>query len=496
MRKSGVLLPVTSLPSKYGIGCFSKSAYEFIDWLKDAGQSFWQILPLCPTSFGDSPYQSFSTFAINPYMISLNDLITENLLTKEDCDMTDFGDDERYIDYKKQYEKRFPLLKKAYKNFDASNDENYKKFVDENSFWLPDYSLFMALKYHFNQKVWNKWDYDILIREKDAVERYIQKLYEEINFWNFLQYKAYSMWHKLKEYANKNGISIIGDIPIYVSFDSCDVWKNPNIFQLDENFNPTFVAGCPPDGFSKKGQLWGNPLYNWDELQKTDYKWWIQRIKKSFEMYDVLRIDHFRGFDEYYSIPYLKEDATEGTWQKANGFKLFEKVKKELGENKIIAEDLGFITSSVKKLLKDCGFPGMKILQFAFDKRDTGSSNDYLPHNYPENCVAYTGTHDNQTLFSWFNTIDDDEKKAVRDYLCDYFTPDEKLNYPLISLIMESNAHLCIIPMQDLLCKDDNARINIPSTLGNNWRWRLKKGELSRDLKEKLYNMTKIYERL
>jgi len=496
MRKSGVLLPVTSLPSKYGIGCFSKSAYKFIDWLKGAGQSFWQILPLCPTSFGDSPYQSFSTFAINPYMISLKSLIEEKLLTKEECDKVDFGDDKKYVDYKKQYDNRFTLLKKAYKASDVLNDESYKKFVDENHFWLLDYSLFMALKYHFNQKKWNEWDYDIRIRKKEALEEYKIKLEDEINFWNFIQYKAYSQWYKLKEYANKSNVSIIGDVPIYVSFDSADVWVNPNLFELDENLLPINVAGCPPDGFSKKGQLWGNPLYNWEENEKTDFKWWMQRLKKSFEIYDALRIDHFRGFDEYYSIDFSKKDATEGKWRKAKGEELFKKVKHKLGDKNIIAEDLGFITDSVKELLKKCGFPGMKILQFAFDERDTGEANDYLPHNYPYLSVAYTGTHDNQTLYSWFKTISDSERKAVRDYLCDYYTPDEKINFPLISLIMRSNSYLCIVPIQDLLSLDDKARINIPSTTGENWRWRLEKNQLTQSLKEKIYNITKIYERI
>ena len=496
MHSSGILLPVTSLPSEYGIGCFSQSAYDFIDWLKSSGQSYWQILPLCPTGFGDSPYQSFSTFAGNPYMISLKELIKEGLLTKEECDSLDFGDKENYIDYKKQYENRFKLLNTAYKRSNIQNDDKYTKFISENNYWLYDYSLFMALKYKFKQSVWNTWPQDIRQRKAEAIEKYSKELKEEIEFWNFVQYKFYSQWNKLKAYANKNNISIIGDIPIYVSYDSADVWANPKLFELDENALPINVAGCPPDGFSKKGQLWGNPLYNWEVHKKSDYEWWIKRLEYSFKLYDVLRIDHFRGFDEYYSIEYGSEDATLGKWRKGPGAELFKKAKEELGERNIIAEDLGFITDSVKGLLNECGFPGMKILEFAFDSRDTGTSNDYLPHNYPKNCVAYTGTHDNQTLSSWFKTISDAEQKAVREYLKDYYTPDSEIHLPLIALIMRSAASLCIIPIQDWLGLSDDARINTPSTLGTNWRWRLNKVQLTDSIKKEIYNMTKTYGRI
>ena len=496
MRKCGVLLPVTSLPSEYGIGCFSKSAYDFIDWLKDSGQSYWQILPLCPTGFGDSPYQSFSTFAGNPYMISLEGLICEGLLTKEECDSVDFGESNTYIDYKKQYENRFLLLKKAYAKSDITKNAEYNKFIGENNYWLRDYSLFMALKYKFCQKVWNQWPDGIRKRQQEELEKYRNELKDEIEFWNFVQFKFYKEWISLKEYANKNNIAIIGDIPIYVSYDSVDVWANPQLFELDESGTPTSVAGCPPDGFSKTGQLWGNPLYRWNIHKKTDYEWWIKRLAHSFKLYDVLRIDHFRGFDEYYSIKFGSKDATVGQWKKGPGAELFKKAKESLGEKNIIAEDLGFITDSVKKLLNDCGFPGMKILEFAFDSRDEGSSNNYLPHNYPKNCVAYTGTHDNQTIFSWFKTISDDERKSVREYLCDRYTPDSQIHMPLIASIMQSSASLCIVPMQDWLGLDDKARINIPSTTGENWQWRLNKHQLNDSIKKEMYNMARIYERL
>lgn len=494
MRKSGILLPVTSLPSDYGIGCFSKSAYDFVDFLKASGQSYWQILPLGPTSFGDSPYQSFSTFAGNPYMIDLNALIKDGLLSKEECDCALGNYNGEYIDYKRQYEARYTLLEKAYEKFSPSAE--YEVFAEGNAFWLEDYSLFMAVKKHFNDASLYDWDEDIRLRKSAAMENYRTRLKSEIGFYKFIQFNFYKQWKKLKSYANSNNISIIGDIPIYVSYDSADVWANPELFELDESGLPINVAGCPPDGFSEKGQLWGNPLYNWDNHKKTNFEWWIKRMHHAFGFYDVLRIDHFRGFDEYYSIKYGSVDAIDGEWRKGPGFELFKTVKDELGEKNVIAEDLGFITESVRDLLRDCGFPGMKILEFAFDSRDTGETADYLPHNYPENCVAYTGTHDNQTVSAWFKTISESERLAVRSYLCDRHTPDSEIHLPLIALIMRSRASLCIIPIQDWLGLSDSSRINTPSTVGQNWRWRIKKDQLTEELQNEIYNMTKMYGRL
>ena len=355
MRKSGVLLPIFSLPSEYGIGCFSESAYTFIDRLKSSGQSFWQILPICPTGFGNSPYQSFSTFAGNPYMISLKELIEEGLLSKNECDTLITYKDDFCIDYKKQYENRIPLLYKAYERSDFKSSSEFKSFKEENSLWLDDYTLFMALKNHFGEKEWQLWDESIKKRRPEALQKYRIKLKKETDFYAFLQFKFYSQWKSLREYARKSGISIIGDMPIYVSSDSADVWTNPKLFELDENGLPQNVAGCPPDGFSKAGQKWGNPLYRWENHKSTKYEWWLQRISYAFRLYDVLRIDHFRGFDEYYSISYKSPDAVNGVWRKGPGASLF----KELPSEKIIAEDLGFITDSVKSLLKECGFPGM-----------------------------------------------------------------------------------------------------------------------------------------
>lgn len=483
MRKAGVLLSISSLPSKYGIGCFSKSAYEFIDFLKAAKQSYWQILPLGPTSYGDSPYQSFSSFAGNPYFISLEALIDEGVLSKELCKNTDFGMNETQIDYAKLYQARFGLLHLAFKNTDLSSDMQFKIFEKKNNFWLEDYAEFMALKNENNGKPWNEW-VKTSVTDKD-----------EIDFWKYLQYKFFEQWHKLKKYANENGVLIIGDIPIYVSYDSVDVWKNPELFDLDKNGTPINVAGCPPDGFSATGQLWGNPLYRWSEHEKDGYKWWIKRIQYSFELYDVLRIDHFRGFCEFYSIPYGDRTAENGKWVEAPGNELFKCIRRELGERNIIAEDLGFITDSVRKLLNESGFAGMKVFEFAFDSRDDNGSDMYLPHNYPRNCVAYTETHDNEPVTSWFSELPKNEKKLVRDYLCDYYTPDNEIVNPFISRIMQSNAKLCIIPIQDYLKKGSDSRINTPQTVGKNWRWRLRRDSLTPELCQMIASLTKCYGR-
>ncbi len=495
-RSSGILLAVSSLPSEYGIGCFDRTAYEFIDNLCRAGQRYWQILPLSQTSFGDSPYQSFSSFAGNPYFISNDKLVEEGLLTKEECVNADFGDDACCVDYKKLYENRYPLLEKAFSRSDILNNADFHEFCEKHSYWLDDYALFMAIKDYYGGIPWNEWaDRDIRMRKPEIVKIYKDKLADKILFYKFLQYHFYKQWNELKCYAERQSIEIIGDIPIYTAYDSADVWSNPQLFQLDENYLPVAVAGCPPDGFSADGQLWGNPLYDWDKHDETDYKWWISRLAHCFDIYDVVRIDHFRGFDEYYSIPYGESTAKNGHWEKGAGIRLFKAVEQALGKKQIIAEDLGFVTDSVRQLVKDCGFPNMKVLQFAFDSRDTGSANDYLPHNYTENCVAYTGTHDNQTVLSWFQTISDEERKKARDYLCDYYTPDSCLNRAFISLIMRSRADICIIPLQDWLGLDDSARMNTPSTVGENWKWRVDRKDLTDKLWEEIYNITRLYGR-
>lgn len=495
-RTAGILLPITSLPSQYGIGCFSKSAYEFTDWLKEAGQTYWQILPLGPTSYGDSPYQSFSTFAGNPYFISLNALIDEGVLTHEECGLVDFGDKADDIQYAKIYDNRYPLLRKAYERSSISTNPDYRDFVEKNEWWLSDYALFMAVKNQFNGISWDKWPEDIRLRKTHAIDDCRKKLHSEIEFYQYMQFKFFEQWYSLKAYANKNGVRFIGDIPIYVAMDSADTWAHPELFQLDENNVPLAVAGCPPDGFSADGQLWGNPLYRWKYHQDTGFEWWISRLRYCFQMYDVLRIDHFRGFDEYYSIPYKDTSAVNGHWEKGPGIALFKHMEKVLGKQEVIAEDLGYVTDSVRQLVRDSGFPGMKVLEFAFDSRDSGSANDYLPHNYAWNCIAYTGTHDNETITGWFDSITEDERLLARDYLCDHYTPKESLYRSFISLVMRSNAKTCIIPMQDYMGLDNECRTNKPSTVGINWRWRLKKEDLSSKLQQEILSVTKRYGRM
>ena len=488
-RAAGILMPISSLPSEYGIGCFSKSAYEFVDWLKKAGQSYWQILPLGPTSYGDSPYQSFSTFAGNPYFISLEALVEEGVLTKAECEAVDWGKAKGSIDYKKIYEGRYPLLRKAYERSKIHENAEYQKFVEENSWWLSDYALFMAVKDRFDGVEWKLWADDIKLRWGPAMDYYREELYFDIEFQQYMQFKFYEQWMQLKAYANKKEIQIIGDIPIYVAMDSADTWAHPELFQLDEENVPVAVAGCPPDGFSATGQLWGNPLYRWGYHKETGYQWWISRLAYVFRLYDVVRIDHFRGFDEYFSIPYGAETAVDGHWEKGPGMDLFRTMKETLGNLPIIAEDLGFLTDTVRQLLKDSGYPGMKVLEFAFV---AGEGSDYLPHNYDKNCVVYTGTHDNDTLQGWYQTLSEEDKEMTKEYLNNPYTPDEEVHWDFISLAMRSVADTCIIPVQDYLGLGNKARINTPSTLGGNWMWRMKKGAFTDELIKKIRKTTEV----
>lgn len=493
-RKSGVLLPVFSLPSKYGIGCFSAEAYEFVDRLKEAGQSYWQILPMGPTGYGDSPYQSFSTFAGNPYFIDPDGLIKEGYLTKEECALYDFGDDAGYVDYEKMYKSRFAMLRRAFDASDIMGDNPHKadflSFVEKNADWLEDYALYMAIKTGFGNVCWAEWDEDIRLRTPAAMAAYREKYAEEIRFYQFQQYCFYEQWHRLKDYANQRGIKIIGDIPIYVAFDSSDAWADPRLFQFDEECMPIAVAGCPPDAFSATGQLWGNPLYRWEYHRRTEYAWWMKRLEACFAMYDVVRIDHFRGFDEYYAIPYGQPTAENGTWEKGPGYDIFRVMKERLGDKEVIAEDLGFLTPTVLELVRQCGYPGMKILQFAFDSRE---ESDYLPHHYTNNAVVYTGTHDNDTAAGWYETLSGGDKELCDAYL--RLRGESELHWELIRTALASVAYLAVIPMQDYLGLGAEARINIPSTLGNNWKWRMRKGQFTRELAEKMYAMTRLYGR-
>lgn len=494
-RAAGILLAISSLPSKYGIGCFDKAAYAFVDWLKDAGQTFWQILPVGPTSYGDSPYQSFSTYAGNPYFISLEALIEEGVLTQEECDSADFGNKSDDIDYKKLYLTRYPLLHKAYERSNISKNPDYQHFVEKNAWWLSDYALFMAVKGRFEGRPWTEWAEDIRLRYPNAMDYYRKELYFDIEFQQYMQFKFYEQYGALRRYANEKGIQLIGDIPIYVAMDSADTWAHPELFQLDEKNVPLAVAGCPPDGFSATGQLWGNPLYNWEVHRNSGFDWWVKRIAHCFSMYDIVRIDHFRGFDEYYAIPFGDKTAERGWWEKGPGMDLFRTISHRLGSKDIIAEDLGFMTDTVRRLVEESGYPNMKVIEFAFDERDTGNASDYLPHNYPRNCVVYTGTHDNETLLGWFGDITPEERKMVRDYIGNFHDDEVGICRALVRLVMGSVANLCIIPIQDYLVLDNSARINQPSTLGKNWKWRLKEGQFTEELQEEMLTLATRYGR-
>ena len=489
-RASGVLMPVFSLPSKYGIGCFSKEAYKFVDQLKKAGQSYWQILPLGPTGYGDSPYQSFSTYAGNPYFIDLKTLVKEGLLTKKECKEVRCKEQKK-IDYEKIYQNRFKILKKAYRRF--QKNDKYEKFLEENAFWLEDYCMYMAIKDAHEGKSWSEWEELLKKREKTALEKVKEELEDEIGFYQFQQYEFDRQWKKLHTYAKEQGIQIIGDIPIYVAFDSADAWAAPELFQFDEENNPIRVAGCPPDAFAKTGQLWGNPLYDWEYHKKTGYAWWMRRIAHCFALYDIVRIDHFRGFDEYYAIPYGEKTARNGKWQQGPGMDLFGAVREQFGDLPIIAEDLGFLTDSVRRMLKESGYPGMKVLQFAFDSRE---ESDYLPHNYERNCVVYTGTHDNNTVMGWYDELSPEDKKLAVDYLHNAYTPKKEIYWDYIALAMRSVADTCIIPVQDYLGLGKEARINTPSTLGGNWVYRLPKKTFDAAKIRKIRRMTEICARL
>ena len=492
-RASGILLPISSLPSTYGIGTFSKSARDFVDFLVEAGQSYWQILPLGPTSYGDSPYQSFSTFAGNPYFIDLDQLKEEGLLTGSECRKADCGKDKRYVDYGNLYKTRLPILRKAYERSNISENPKFHEFVEKNREWLPDYALFMAVKQRFDGKAWKEWAEDIRLRYQNALDYYRKECYFEIEFYEYLQFLFWEQWKSLKEYANEKGIRIIGDIPIYVAFDSADAWANPALFQFNEENLPVSVAGCPPDAFSATGQLWGNPLYRWEYHRDTGYDWWVKRMAHCYELYDVVRIDHFRGFDEYYSIPYGAEDATEGHWEKGPGMDLFHTLEERLGRQEVIAEDLGLMTDSVRRLVRDSGYPNMKVLEFAFDPRE---KTDYLPHTYDHNCVVYTGTHDNETIKQWYQGLDKESLRFAQDYMNNQNTPLEEIHWDFIRLAMLSVADTCIIPIQDYMGLGKESRINHPSTLGGNWIWRLTRRDLTKKLIKEIRHMTELSDRL
>ncbi|MBO5938053.1 MAG: 4-alpha-glucanotransferase [Clostridia bacterium] len=466
-REAGILLPVSALPSAYGIGGLDGAAIEFVDFLARAGQSVWQILPLGPTGYGDSPYQSFSAFAGNPYLISLPHLCEDGLLTKEECLAADCTASDGGVDYGALYEKRTRLLRKAFSRSRQTAEQI--EFEEKHRHWLENYALFMAKKTR---------------PEEDS-------LVDEMAYYRFLQYRFFEDWDALKSYANQRGIRILGDLPIYVSLDSADVWCSPELFQMDENGVPTEVAGCPPDGFAPRGQLWGNPLYDWSAHEREGYAWWISRLSHAFSMYDAVRIDHFRGFDSYYAIPYGAPDATVGEWRKGPGMALFRAVEKALGEREIIAEDLGFMTDSVRELVRESGFAGMKILQFGFE-----GDEEHLPHNYPENSAAYTGTHDNPTLLEWLGARSAEELAQIENVLGAPLGEGEGALDAMIALLMRSRSRLAIVPMQDYLGLSAEARMNRPATAEGNWRWRMTREQMNDELCDKIRRLTTIGGRL
>ena len=487
-RSAGILMPIFSLPSNYGIGSLGKEAYKFVDFLVEAKQSYWQILPIGPTSYGDSPYQTFSSYAGNPYFIDLDLLVQDKLLDK--IDLKEAIDRNDYIDYGRLYETRFKILFKAYQNGIEIYKEDFSEFINNNPF-IREYALFMALKEKFGMKSWIEWpDEDIRKRKEEALNKYKELLKERIEFYEFLQFLFFKQFSKLKEYMNIKGIKLIGDIPIYIPLDSCDCWMNPECFDLDEDYMPLKVAGVPPDYFSEDGQLWGNPIYNYDYMKSNGYKWWIDRIGFSSKIYDVIRIDHFRGFESFWAVPYGDKTAKNGKWVKGPGMDLLNVFKNWFSGVSFIAEDLGYHSDSVQKMLDDFGFPGMKVLEFGFDSREPSN---HAPHAYIKNCVCYVGTHDNSTIMGWLSAADKDDVKQAFKYLGLSDTKD--FNYHMIRAGMMSVADLFVAQIQDYLGLDDRARINTPGTLGTNWKWRMNFNMLSDDLALKIKDLTKMYER-
>ena len=485
-RQAGILLPVSSLPSPYGFGSFGKAAREWVDFLHAARQSCWQVLPLGPTSFGNSPYQSYSAFAVDPLYMDLDLLCEEGLLSEKRLKKAKWGGEPGRVDYDAVRAAKEPLLRKAYENF--KKEKALSRFCKQNAAWVEDYALFMALKDQHGGVPWYQWEEGLRLRQPAAIKAAKKSLAKEAGYYAFTQYLCYKQWEKLKKYANKKGVRMVGDAPIYVSADSADVWAHPELFQLDESNLPTAVAGCPPDAFSEDGQLWGNPLYRWERMEEDGYAWWISRIKANLEMFDVLRIDHFRGFESYWAIPYGDETAKNGKWRKGPGMSFVKAVNQAVPGAAIIAEDLGMLTPAVHRLLKQSGYPGMKVLQFAFS---AGEESSYLPHNLERNAVIYTGTHDNDTTRGWLDAASPQDLEKARDYL-GFETPEAGV-WALIRAAQASVCGLCVIPMQDYLGLGPQARINAPSTVGpHNWSWRMERGACTKELAKKIARLTVI----
>lgn len=481
-------MPIFSLPSKYGIGTLGKEAYKFVDFLVDTKQSYWQMLPIMETSFGNSPYSATSSFAGNPFFIDFEMLKNDGLLKESDYSYLDNDENPRRVDYKKQFDNKDKVLRIACNNFKHLYTKELNTFFDEYKFFLDDYAIFYALKNKHNGGSFDVWENDYKLKKADAINNFIKENEDEIEFYKIVQCLFYRQWFKLKKYANSKGIKIIGDTPIYSAYDSAEVWANPEFFHLDANKKPIDVAGCPPDGFCDKGQLWGNPLYNYDYIKKDNYKYFINKFSHLLNLYDVLRIDHFRGFDSYYAIPHGSPDATGGKWVKGPGIELFNELKKCLGDVNIVVEDLGFLTDSVRNLLKETGFPGMKVMEFAFNAYDKGNT-EYLPHTYPENSVAYLGTHDNDTFMGWINSI----RKEDRDYAIEYLKLKEPSEYykEALQVLYNSKSNLVVVQFQDILGTGSIGRINAPATLSEmNWSYRLLPYELDDNAKQFLKDLT------
>ena len=489
MRKSGILMHVSSLPGPYGIGSMGKCAYEFVDFLKEAGQAFWQILPLSPTGYGNSPYQSFSTYAGSPYLIDLDMLMEQGLLTESEVEAVDWGSDETRVDFGILYTQRFKLLKLAFDRFVP--DEAYESFVEENESWLPDYALFAALKEKYQGQSWQNWSVSLMMRLPSVMDSCRKELDEQIRFVCFQQYLFFKQWNALHAYANSQGIKIIGDVPIYVPLDSADVWAEPKLFQLDSSYRPKVIAGCPPDSFNADGQLWGNPIYDWEKMAETDYAWWIRRMEAASRMYDVVRLDHFRGFESYWSVPADATTAAAGHWEKGPGMGLIGALQTALPALDCIAEDLGYMTPEVRQLQLDSGYPSMKVLQFGFDSREEA---DYRPHTYPVNSVCYSGTHDNAPLALWLEEALHEDIVMATEYLG--LNEGEGIIPGLIRGCMASVSDLCVIQMQDYLELGRGCRMNCPGYLGDNWLWRAKAGFATHELAQRILTLTKRYSRL
>ena len=490
-RSSGILMPISSLPSPHGIGTLGAEARKFVDFLAAAGQSWWQILPVSPTSYGDSPYQSFSAYAGNPYFIDLDLLCEDGLLTPEEVNAVNWGADPARVDYSAIYNGRFPLLHLAMERGWERDADKVKSFSAENDAWLPDYALFMALKRHFGMKSWTEWpDEDIRLRRPEAVQHYQKELADDIRLFSYIQYLFFRQWEALRAYAHEKGIGIIGDLPIYVAMDSADVWADPRAFQLDERNVPAEVAGVPPDYFTADGQLWGNPLYDWDAMKADGYSWWVRRIAGASRLYDILRIDHFRGLESYWAVPYGETTAKVGRWVKGPGMDLMNVLTEKFPNIQFIAEDLGYLTPEVRQLLEDSGLPGMKVLQFAFDSREAAN---YLPHTYPRHCVCYAGTHDNSTLMGWKDEAAPADIAMAREYLG--LHDEEGFNWGVLRGGQSSVADLFIAQMQDYLGLGSEARMNTPGILGGNWQWRMLPGQITDELTARIARMTSLYGR-